>query len=287
MKWQDDSTTEINEGELDIQILVGAGDNAIIKCKNAIYELFVNQVEDSEHPGDSTYAYEKITNFKLIYKQNLSSREGKDLGEITGNSEYNGWTILYDYGTYVEAVSPSPMGALHLGSSSYQYGNTEESNAAYDETITSYDNAIDTINNYCKTLSNLPTNNGIRSVGAEADTTTSYINLDPLNNGWANNRGFEIENRGKASDDFYINDVGRMIYYSVLIKENEEEYWIASRFVDVDSSELHLCVQRGNYDSEGGPEISYHDLFSLNYNCSFPYGFSQTLAVRPIIKLEI
>ena len=250
MIWLDDAETEINEGELNIQILAGVGDNAFIKCYNALYELSVNVVEDPEHPGDSTYAFEKTTNFKLVYKQNLSSREGKDLGEITGETRYNGWTILYDYGSYVEAVSPSPMGELQLGSTSYQSGDTEEANTAYDEAIASYDNAIDTINNYCKTLSNLPTNSGVRSVGAETDTTTTYVNLDPLNNGWANNRGFEIKNRGKATDDFYVNDVGRMIYYSVLVKENEEKYWIASRFVDVDSSELQLNVLRAYYDWE-------------------------------------
>ena len=262
-------------------------DYYIIKYKNVIYKL--NYVDN-----DTDY---KTTGFFKMYEAKEDNREGKDLGEITGNSEYNGWIILYDHGSYVEAVSPSAMGELQLGSDKDQtYGDSEESNAEYDKAITSYDTAIETINNYCKNLPSLPTNNGIRSVGAETDTTTTYVNLDPLNNGWANNRGFKIENRGKQFDDYYEQDAFRMIYYNIL--SGGKDYWIASR-VDYEEKGLELnvikCLELNvisvkNYDWDFGTELlrqtTFFELHS-NMTMTSPYAFSHTYAVRPIIKVEI
>lgn len=289
--WKDDPTTDVDETSLGINISYGyegaTTESYIIKYNNAIYELTSQEMEDPAHPGDSTYYYTKSIELNQIYKQNLNSREGKDLGQVTGDSQYNGWTILYDNGSYVEAVSPSAMGELQLGSDKdQQYGDSEESNAEYDKAITSYDTAIETINNYCKSLSNLPTNNGIRSVGAEVDTTTTYANLDPLNNGWANNRGFEIKNRGKDSDQFYKQDAFRMLYYNIL--SGGKDYWFASREYYKDRDYFFaLSIMETNEDEEIGTELRETGLFELDYNMSFPRANSTTLAVRPIIKVEI
>lgn len=289
--WKDDPTTDVDETSLGINISYGyegaTTESYIIKYNNAIYELTSQEMEDPAHPGDSTYYYTKSIELNQIYKQNLNSREGKDLGQVTGDSQYNGWTILYDNGSYVEAVSPSAMGELQLGSDKdQQYGDSEESNAEYDKAITSYDTAIETINNYCKSLSNLPTNNGIRSVGAEVDTTTTYANLDPLNNGWANNRGFEIKNRGKDSDQFYKQDAFRMLYYNIL--SGGKDYWFASREYYKDRDYFFaLSIMETNEDEEIGVELRETGLFELDYNMSFPRAFSYTHAVRPIIKVEI
>ncbi len=289
--WKDDSTTDVDETSLGINISYGyegaTTESYIIKYNNAIYELTSQEMEDPAHPGDSTYYYTKSIELNQIYKQNLNSREGKDLGQVTGDSQYNGWTILYDNGSYVEAVSPSAMGELHLGSDKDNVsGESEESNAEYNKAITSYDNAIETINNYCKSLSNLPTNNGIRSVGAEADTTTTYANLDPLNNGWANNRGFEIKNRGKDSDQFYKQDAFRMLYYNIL--SGGKDYWFASREYYKDRDYFFaLSIMETNEDEEIGTGLSHTGLFELDYNMSSPRANSTTLAVRPIIKVEI
>ena len=289
--WKDDSTTDVDETSLGINISYGyegaTTESYIIKYNNAIYELTSQEMEDPAHPGDSTYYYTKSIELNQIYKQNLNSREGKDLGQVTGDSQYNGWTILYDNGSYVEAVSPSAMGELHLGSDKDNVsGESEESNAEYNKAITSYDNAIETINNYCKSLSNLPTNNGIRSVGAEADTTTTYANLDPLNNGWANNRGFEIKNRGKDSDQFYKQDAFRMLYYNIL--SGGKDYWFASREYYKDRDYFFaLSIMETNEDEEIGTGLSDTGLFELDYNMSSPRANSTTLAVRPIIKVEI
>lgn len=289
--WKDDPTTDVDETSLGINISYGyegaTTESYIIKYNNAIYELTSQEMEDPAHPGDSTYYYTKSIELNQIYKQNLNSREGKDLGEVTGDSQYNGWTILYDNGSYVEAVSPSAMGELQLGSDKdQQYGDSEESNAEYDKAITSYDTAIETINNYCKSLSNLPKNNGIRSVGAEVDTTTTYANLDPLNNGWANNRGFEIKNRGKDSDQFYKQDAFRMLYYNIL--SGGKDYWFASReYYKEPDYFFALSIMETNEDEEIGVELRETGLFELDYNMSFPRAFSYTHAVRPIIKVEI
>lgn len=289
--WKDDPTTDVDETSLGINISYGyegaTTESYIIKYNNAIYELVSQEMYDPDHPDDSTYAYEKSLELNQIYKQNLDSREGKDLGEITGNSEYNGWTILYDYGSYVEAVSPSAMGELHLGSDKDNVsGESEESNAEYNKAITSYDNAIETINNYCKSLSNLPTNNGIRSVGAEADTTTTYANLDPRNNGWANNRGFEIKNRGKDSDQFYKQDAFRMLYYNIL--SGGKDYWFASReYYKEPDYFFALSIMETYEDEKIGAILSETGLFTLDDHMSFPEAFFYTHAVRPIIKVEI
>lgn len=289
--WKDDPTTDVDETSLGINISYGyegaTTESYIIKYNNAIYELTSQEMEDPAHLGDSTYNYTKSIELNQIYKQNLNSREGKDLGQVTGDSQYNGWTILYDNGSYVEAVSPSAMGELHLGSDKDNVsGESEESNAEYNKAITSYDNAIETINNYCKSLSNLPTNNGIRSVGAEADTTTTYANLDPLNNGWANNRGFEIKNRGKDSDQFYKQDAFRMLYYNIL--SGGKDYWFASReYYKEPDYFFALSIMETYEDEEIGAILSETGLFQLDYNMSFPRANSTTLAVRPIIKVEI
>ena len=288
---KDDPTTDVDETSLGINISYGyegaTTESYIIKYNNAIYELTSQEMEDPAHPGDSTYNYTKLIELNQIYKQNLNSREGKDLGQVTGDSQYNGWTILYDNGSYVEAVSPSAMGELHLGSDKDNVsGESEESNAEYNKAITSYDNAIETINNYCKSLSNLPTNNGIRSVGAEADTTTTYANLDPLNNGWANNRGFEIKNRGKDSDQFYKQDAFRMLYYNIL--SGGKDYWFASREYYKDRDYFFaLSIMETNEDEEIGAILSETGLFTLDDHMSFPEAFFYTHAVRPIIKVEI
>ena len=289
--WKDDPTTDVDETSLGINISYGyegaTTESYIIKYNNAIYELTSQEMEDPAHPGDSTYYYTKSIELNQIYKQNLNSREGKDLGEVTGDSQYNGWTILYDNGSYVEAVSPSAMGELQLGSDKdQQYGDSEESNAEYDKAITSYDTAIETINNYCKSLSNLPKNNGIRSVGAEVDTTTTYANLDPLNNGWANNRGFEIKNRGKDSDQFYKQDAFRMLYYNIL--SGGKDYWFASREYYKEPDYFFALSIMETYEDEGiGAILSETGLFTLDDHMSFPEAFSYTHAVRPIIKVEI
>ena len=288
---KDDPTTDVDETSLGINISYGyegaTTESYIIKYNNAIYELTSQEMEDPAHPGDSTYNYTKLIELNQIYKQNLNSREGKDLGQVTGDSQYNGWTILYDNGSYVEAVSPSAMGELHLGSDKDNVsGESEESNAEYDKAITSYDTAIETINNYCKSLSNLPTNNGIRSVGAEVDTTTTYANLDPLNNGWANNRGFEIKNRGKDSDQFYKQDAFRMLYYNIL--SGGKDYWFASREYYKDRDYFFaLSIMETNEDEEIGAGLSDTGLFTLDDHMSFPEAFFYTHAVRPIIKVEI
>lgn len=290
--WKDDPTTDINESTLNSHY--GADDGTIesyiIKYNNAIYELTFREMEDPAHPEDSTYYYGKSIELNQIYKQNLNSREGKDLGEVTGDSQYNGWTILYDNGSYVEAVSPSAMGELGIG---YDRNLTDE-NLKIDSAITAYDNAIETINNYCKNLSNLPTNNGVRSVGAETDNTNTYCNLDPLTKKWwSEDMGFKIENRGKNKDDYYKQDVFRMIYYNIETSKENEKYYIASRCVEDYEDELYMGIRTLREDWELKFELRNTCIFSVRNGYSSPIIYSdeidesEPVGVRPIIKVEI
>lgn len=291
---KDDPTTDIDETTLGIKFSFGVDEwpkgTYIIKYNNAIYELVSQEMYDPDHPDDSTYAYEKSLELNQIYKQNLDSREGKDLGEITGDSQYNGWTILYDNGSYVEAVSPSAMGNLRIG---FDHNLTDE-NLQIDGAITAYDNAIETINNYCKNLSNLPTNNGVRSVGAETDNTNTYCNLDPLTKKWwSEDMGFKIENRGKNKDDYYKQDVFRMIYYNIETSKENEKYYIASRCVEDYEDELYMGIRTLREDWELKFELRNTCIFSVRNGYSSPIIYSdeidesEPVGVRPIIKVEI
>ena len=124
-------------------------------------------------------AYKIVCNYDTKITESIEEiyipqgNEGEDLGELTGISEYNGWKILYDYGNgTVEAVAPKVMGDLTLGykdETAQTPGDIDEdgtSNSSIDKAIYSYNNAITRINEYCKNLEDLPTNEGVRSVGA-------------------------------------------------------------------------------------------------------------------------
>ena len=183
-------------------------------------------------------------------------REGKDLGEVTGNSQYNGWTILYDNGNEVEAVAPDVVGEnLELGyndETAQTPGDVDKdgtANTKLDKAIHSYNNAVKTINDYCKNLTGLPTNIGVRSVGTNpsnpyAENTTPYESEDLRN--WDK----KYNKLGFSSDANYEEDIIRMSYHKTA--KINKQYWLASRFVYSGPRNVNFavkCVQSDDYFS--------------------------------------
>ena len=165
----DEKTTDVDETQTLGARLLCAGSNGDNTKGYAFAEY-----EDVAYKFEFDMTTMKTANLVEAYtKEGL---EGKDLGVETGDSQYNGWTIIYDNGDgTVEAVSPTAMGSLTLGSgdeTAQTPGDVNENgtpNESIDKAIYSYNNAITRINDYCKNLEGLPTNIGVRSVGAATD----------------------------------------------------------------------------------------------------------------------
>ena len=204
-----------------------------------------------------TYKSEEL---EVIYEP-----KGKE-GQKTADE----WTILYDNNSTVEAVSPTAMGELNLG---YAEGTTD-SDTQLSQAIKSYNSAITTINNYCKNLEGLPTNSGVRSVGASAETTTVYYstdNLKKLNSAY--------DGVGLDGDTNFEQDLVRMAYWGV--NSVGTEYWMASRVVYEASDYVDFYVDCVN---EGG-NLRNSNLWYVNSSGSAS-GSYYSYAVRPIITIE-
>ena len=105
--------------------------------------------------------------------------------------------------------------------------------------------------------------------------------------------GFKIENRGKNKDDYYKQDVFRMIYYNIETSKENEEYYIASRCVEDDEYELYMGIRTLSEDWELKFELLNTCIFSVRNGYSSPIIYSdeidesEPVGVRPIIKVEI
>ncbi len=239
------------------------------------------------------------TTITVELKYTPQGTEGQDLGEVTGDSTYNGWTILYDNldGT-VEAVSPTVIGddlTLGYNDSTIDWDDEtvkEEADLDGDSTLTnveksiySYNHAIETLNNYAKeqvtTLNSSIEAESVRSVGS--NSSDPYNDDSPMyipSESWAD----EYNGVVKSGDTNYEQDVIRMSYYGVT--NIESTYWLASRTIDGSiysrgpKWELHIL----NVDSDGYLGSNY-----LSYvdSTRYSYAFYCSYGVRPVIKVKI
>lgn len=220
-----------------------------VKSNNKAYKITVDV---------TTFMSEKL---ELIYEP-----KGTE-----GQKTEDGWTILYDNGETVEAVSPTAMGELRLGHS--EEATTDEKKL--EEAIESYNNAITLINNYCKTLEGLPENKGVRSVGASTETSEYYFDyLETWNSAY--------KGVGKKGDMNWEQDLIRMIYWGT--RETETDYWIASRFVydknPDDSTGIEFGIKNSSDENSGFTYVWQA------YSTGTAKGFYATHAVRPIITID-
>ena len=229
-------------------------------------------------------------NVEEIYRPQ-SELEGKDLGAETGDSQYNGWTIIYDHGNgTVEAVSPDVM--KEEGTTGLTLGSGDETaqtpgdidgngtpNESIDKAIYSYNNAITRINDYCKNLEGLPTNIGVRSVGTATDPRPNLEGSNAYNgipSEWSTSATYN--GKGKAGDTAYEQDLVRMGYHGVA--DVDEEYWVASRNVGSGSGSVYFYVACVNSDGLFNNNLWY--VYSSSASDDSP-----SRAVRPIITVQI
>ena len=205
----------------------------------------------------TTYKSEEL---EVIYEP-----KGKE-----GQKTTDEWTILYDNGSTVEAVSPTAMGELRLGYAE----ETTDSDEQLTQAIESYNSAITTINNYCKSLEGLPTNSGVRSVGASAETTTVYYSSDTLKNLNSAYNGVGLE-----GDTNFEQDLVRMAYWGV--NGVGTEYGMASRVVDENSGNVYFGV----YCVCGDGSLGSNGLWGVRSSGS-AYGYSNSYAVRPVASIN-
>ena len=237
----------------------------------------------------NTYMTESV---EEIYRPQ-SELEGKDLGEEAEDSQYNGWTIIYDHGNgTVEAVSPDVM--KEEGTTGLTLGSGDETaqtpgdvdvngtpNESIDKAIYSYNNAIERINNYCKEQvdDSLATDENVRSVGAATDPRPNLEGNNSYNGlptEWSTST---YNGKGKAGDTAYEQDFVRMLYHKAA--NVDEEYWVASRNVGANSTGVNFYVASvisGGFF--GGNHLWFVSSSNTNYN-------SPSRAVRPIITVQI
>ena len=251
----DPLTTDVNEAEtLGVEYLT-LGTNKE-NTKLFLYAKYDNKAYRITC-DDETYKSEEL---EVIYEP-----KGKE-GQKTADE----WTILYDNKSTVEAVSPTAMGELRLGYAE----ETTDSDKQLSQAIESYNSAITTINNYCKNLEGLPTNSGVRSVGASAETTTVYYstdNLKKLNSAY--------DGVGLDGDTNFEQDLVRMAYWGV--NSVGTDYWLASRVVE----DLSYGVAFQLLYVSGGGNLVIEHLWSANFQGS-ANGDYHSHAVRPIITIE-
>ena len=276
----DEKTTDVDETQtLGARLLI-AGPNG----DNTKGYAFV-EYEDVAYKFEFDMTTMETANLVEAYTK--EGREGKDLGVETGDSQYNGWTIIYDNGDgTVEAVAPTAMGSLTLGNgdeTAQTPGDVDGNgtpNENIDKAIYSYNNAITRINDYCKNLEGLPTNIGVRSVGA---TTDPIPNLEGNNayrgmpSDWSTSTTYN--GKGKIGDESWTEDLLRISYFDK--SAIGSEYWVASRYVSAYSSGVSFNVAH----------VYSAGLFSSNnlwYVSSSGTNIdSPSCAVRPIITVQI
>ncbi len=259
----DESTKDVDETQtLGVETLityVGEEGSKFVYCvkyDNKAYKIICsNMIGNTE-------------SLELIYTP--QGREGEKTTE--------GWTILYDNGETLEAISPTTWGDLDIG-----YTSTTTDEQKLSDSIDAYNNAISTINTYCQNLEGLPINNGVRSIGASIDTTTDMYNGIPTD--WTTSTYNGV---GKAGDTFFEDDLVRAAYWGVAKTTDSSSYYIASRYILNGSFEsyerLSFCIFL--ISNNGTMHLDSTGIWSVtsdgNASASGIIGFG----VRPIITIN-
>ncbi len=269
MEFIDDSlTSEVNESEtLGVEFL-----NFSYGFSEEDMKLFMYVKYDKK-------AYKIVIDLSIVnYDISIENTERLELVYVPkgneGKETADGWTILYDNGATVEAVSPNAMGELRLGYS--EKATTSEQKST--EVIESYNNAISRINDYCKSLNDLLEHSKVRSVGGSSETN-EYYNKIPSD--WQTS----TYNGDVKSGDMllYEQDIVRMSYWG---KNNVGgRYWVASRYSSADPSN-NDSVAFGVGSVEESGLYSLTCLFALTTDkCDWDQS-TGSMSVRPIITVN-
>ena len=241
--------------------------NVYIKYNGAAYRIKTNTQFENGSMNMISESLDRVFTSR--------GNEGKDLGEITGEDKYNGWTILYDNkdGT-VEAVSPEVLGSLTLGYQDETAISAGDQNI--DKAIYSYNNAIDRLNIYSEeqTTDEIKSDSKVKNIRS--------IGSNPYNPYEDTNDYYELEGEynkiGKVGDENYEQDLIRMIYYGA-VNAGQAQYWMASRLASPYGSDGSIVFAIRYYSSEA---ISSYTLWNTKGEAQ-----NNSYGVRPVIKVEI
>ena len=200
------------------------------------------------------------------------------------------WIVLYKDETArtAEILSPEAIGNLELGSKDTEAQGSND----WEKAVYSYNHAIERLNNYASSIVTNPNKISVRSVGSNPSNpnyrnTTKYTS-ETIENwncslGSGSNVGTtKVTANGIAEkgDNNYETDLIMMKVLGVSV--TKKFYWLASRYVSLDSSEVRFGVSNVSI----GGSIMGSDLFYANSNGEADTS-SNACAVRPVVKISL
>ena len=200
------------------------------------------------------------------------------------------WIVLYKDETArtAEILSPEAIGNLELGSKDTEAQGSND----WEKAVYSYNHAIERLNNYASSIVTNPNKISVRSVGSNPSNpnyrnTTKYTS-ETIENwncslGSGSNVGTtKVTANGIAEkgDNNYETDLIMMKVLGVSV--TKKFYWLASRSVSLDSSEVRFGVSNVSI----GGSILGSDLFYANSNGEADTS-SNACAVRPVVKISL
>ena len=200
------------------------------------------------------------------------------------------WVVLYKDETAktAEILSPETIGTLKLGREDAEAQGSNN----WEKAVYSYNHAIERLNNYASSLVTNPNKISVRSVGSNPSNpnyrnTTKYTS-ETIENwncslGSGSNVGTtKVTANGIAEkgDNNYETDLIMMKVLGVSV--TKKFYWLASRYVSLDSSEVRFGVSNVSI----GGSIMGSDLFYANSNGEADTS-SNACAVRPVVKISL
>ena len=272
-----------------------AGEDAYIyvQYKDVKYKVSVD-------PSDEKMPTKTVTS--LAYNTN---------GNIGKTATINGekYIVLYDAGEQgdnVQLISANALDNVTLGYNDGQinwddsnvitaaniFNDTAEGESVLihvEKAIYSYNNAITNLNAKCKSVVGDANNDiiDVRSVGSNPTNkdnenttpyTSTFLESNPSNS--ATYSAGDFDEKGKGTDQNYITDFDRMVALGINTAENSSDYWLASRVVDEDPSNVYFNVRYVN--SDGGTD--YYVLWNV-YTGSASGNYN-TRGVRPVVSLS-
>ena len=198
------------------------------------------------------------------------------------------WIVLYKDETArtAEILSPEAIGNLELGSKDAEAQGSND----WEKAVYSYNHAIERLNNYASSLVTNPNKISVRSVGSNPSNpnyrnTTKYTSETIKN--WNCSLGSNVGTTkvtangiAEKGDNNYETDLIMMKVLGVSV--TKKFYWLASRYVSLDSSEVRFGVSNVSI----GGSIMGSDLFYANSNGEADTS-SNACAVRPVVKISL
>ena len=222
--------------------LVSVNDEELIiyiKYSSNIYKFKVSYDEN----GDEAYVTEENYGLVKVYEQEEGTRVGK-----TVSYDNKLWTVLYDDSTNgLQMISQDVQAyndeSFYLGfeDSLIKDWDSLTSNADLDKnesldnfekSVYSYNNAIKSLNAACESIIAPSEGNiiDVRSVGS-----------NPINKDSESTTYSKYDERGNEEDENYMFDYERMI--ALGIGSSDGNYWLASRWVDVESDMIYFKIR--------------------------------------------